>query len=51
MIFKRSFGRETYNGIVILKNVFEEEIIQEDEIDKFSESTKPKNANKKERKY
>ena len=51
MIFKRSFGRETYNGIVILNNVFEEEIIQEDEIDKFSESTKPKNANKKERKY
>ena len=34
-----------------LNNVFEEETIQEDEIDKFSESTKPNKASKKERKH
>ena len=49
--FQRSFGRETYNGIIRLNNVFEEETIQEDEIDKFSESTKPNKASKKERKH
>ena len=45
----RSFGRKIYSNIITLNDACEEHINVKDEIDKFSESTKPKSPNKKEK--
>ena len=46
----RSFGREIYSGIHTLNDALEEQINLKEEIDKFKESTKPKNLDTKEKK-
>ena len=46
-IFKRLFRREIYSCIITLNDALEEQINLKNKIDKFKESTKPKNTAKK----
>ena len=43
----KCFGREIYGGVIILNDAFEEQINLKNDINKFSECTKPKSPSKK----